>query len=154
MKTMPTLFFTVITLIFSSSFLSAQTIDTEKEVLTSLLYEFLEGASYNDPETHDRFWAEDLIYTGSNGNRIGKPDIMNGLSGTPDRSVAPETRYNADQVQINVYDDMAVLAFRLIAHFNEPEPGAEETRYYYNTGTFLKRDGEWRAVAWQATVIP
>jgi hypothetical protein len=25
---------------------------------------------------------------------------------------------------------------------------------YFNTGTFLKRDGEWRALAWQATVIP
>jgi hypothetical protein len=25
---------------------------------------------------------------------------------------------------------------------------------YFNTGTFRKRDGEWRAVAWQATRIP
>jgi hypothetical protein len=25
---------------------------------------------------------------------------------------------------------------------------------YFNTGTFLKREGEWRAVAWQATRIP
>jgi hypothetical protein len=132
--------------------LSAQTDDVEKEVLTALLYEFLEGASYNDPVTHNRFWADDLIYTGSNGTRIGKADIMNGLSGNPDRSAVPETEYDADEVQINVYDDTAVVAFRLIARFNTP--GEEETRYYYNTGTFQKRDGEWRAVAWQATVIP
>jgi hypothetical protein len=26
--------------------------------------------------------------------------------------------------------------------------------YYWNTGTFVKRDGEWRVVAWQATKIP
>lgn len=130
----------------------AQSDDAEKELLTTLLYEFLEGASYSDPVAHNRFWADDLIYTGSNGTRSGKADIMNGLSGTPDRSVEPETEYDADEVQINVYDDMAVVAFRLIARFNTP--GEEETRYFYNTGTFQKRDGEWKAVAWQATVIP
>ncbi|PWN07964.1 nuclear transport factor 2 family protein [Rhodohalobacter mucosus] len=126
--------------------------EDEKELLSTLLYDFLEGASYDDPATHNRFWAEDLIYTGSNGTRNGKAVIMNGLSGTPDRSVEPETEYDADQVQINVYDDMAVVAFRLIARFNTP--GEEGTRYYYNTGTFQKRNGEWKAVAWQATVIP
>jgi len=131
---------------------NAQSDDAEKELLTTLLYEFLEGASYNDPVTHNRFWADDLIYTGSNGTRNGKAVIMNGLSGTPDRSVEPETVYDADEVQINVYDDMAVVAFRLIGRFNNP--GEEEIRYFYNTGTFQKRDGEWKAVAWQATVIP
>lgn len=134
------------------SAVTAQADDTEKEALTTLLYEFLEGASYNDPETHNRFWANDLIYTGSNGTRIGKSDIMNGLGGTPDRTAEPETEYDADEVQINVYDDMAVVAFRLIARFNTP--GEEDIRYYFNTGTFQKRDGEWKAVAWQATVIP
>ena len=44
--------------------------------LTSLLKEFLDGASRSDAAIHDRFWAEDLIYTGSSGRRIGKADIM------------------------------------------------------------------------------
>mgnify|MGYP006291176573 FL=1 len=126
--------------------------ESEKEALTVLLNEFLEGASYNDPITHERFWAEDLIYTGSNGSRIGKSDIMSGLSGTPDRSVDLETEYGADQIQIKLFGDIAVVAFRLIARFNTP--GEEGTRYFYNTGTFQKRDGEWKAVAWQATAIP
>lgn len=126
--------------------------EMEKETLTNLLYEFLEGASYNDPASHERFWADELIYTGSNGSRSSKEDIMDGLSGTPDRSVEPETRYDADEVQINLYGDMAVVAFRLIADINEPD--VQEIRYFYNTGTFRKQNGEWRAVAWQATVIP
>ena len=125
--------------------------EMERETLTALLYEFLDGASYNDPAVHERFWAEELIYTGSNGTRMGKEDIMSGLSGTPDRSQEPETRYGADEVQIHVYDDMAIVAFRLIADINEPD--IQETRYFYNTGTFRKQNGEWRAVAWQATVI-
>ena len=123
----------------------------EKEVLTELLNEFLEGASYNDAATHDRFWAEDLIYTGSNGNRIAKADIMSGVNENPDRSEEPETLYSADEIQIMLFDDVAVVAFKLVAEFENPN---ESTLYFYNTGTFVKRDGLWKAVAWQATSIP
>jgi len=123
----------------------------EKEVLTELLNEFLEGASYNDAAIHDRFWAEDLIYTGSNGNRIGKSDIMAGVNQDPDRSEEPETLYSADEIQIMLFDDVAVVAFKLVAEFENPN---ESTLYFYNTGTFVKRDGLWKAVAWQATSIP
>jgi len=44
--------------------------------LTSLLNQFLAGASRNNVAMHDRFWAEDVIYTGSGGRRRGKADIM------------------------------------------------------------------------------
>lgn len=40
------------------------------EELETLLHWFLEGAS--DYDTHNRFWANDLIYTSSAGDRIGK----------------------------------------------------------------------------------
>ena len=40
------------------------------------LNDFLDGASKNDPAVHERFWADELIYTGSSGRRIGKADIM------------------------------------------------------------------------------
>ena len=46
--------------------------------------------------------------------------------------------------------DAAVVAFKLVG---VPANGTE-TLYYYNTGTFLKRNGTWKAVAWQATKIP
>jgi hypothetical protein len=32
--------------------------------------------------------------------------------------------------------------------------GATEVKNYLNSGTFLKRNGEWRVVNWQATVLP
>jgi hypothetical protein len=44
---------------------------------------------------------------------------------------------------------MAIVAFRLIG---TAEDGT--VQQYFNTGTFLKRDGAWRVVAWQATKIP
>ena len=40
--------------------------------LTKLLKDFLAGAGRNDAAMHERFWADDLIYTASAGRRIGK----------------------------------------------------------------------------------
>lgn len=121
----------------------------EAEVLTNLLDEFLEGASMNDPAIHDRFWAEDLIYTSSNGERVTKQDIMDGLD-SDSESTGPV--YHAEEIQIRLYDDMAVVAFKLVA--NSQSPNGTERMEFYNTGTFQKREGQWKAVAWQATRIP
>jgi ketosteroid isomerase-like protein len=121
--------------------------------LTKLLNEFLAGASRNDAVIHDRFWAEDLIYTGAAGRRIGKADIMRGLRSTsaarPGHGV---TIYAAEDIRIRQYGDTAVVAFRLVA--TTLSGGKLEVANYFNTGTFLKRNGKWQVVAWQATRIP
>ncbi|MDR9418585.1 nuclear transport factor 2 family protein [Gracilimonas sp.] len=144
-------FFTVLFLLLTPMLMYAQTTN-EKEVLNDLLNEFLEGASYNDPETHDRFWAEDLIYTGSAGTRTTKADIMSGMPDSVDRSVEPASKYHAEDVQIQLYGDAAVVAFKLVS-VTESNPSNQRMEFY-NTGTFVKRDGDWKAVAWQATRIP
>ena len=51
--------------------------------LTKLLQDFLAGAGRNDAAMHERFWAEDLIYTASAGRRIGKADIMRDVRAEP-----------------------------------------------------------------------
>lgn len=130
----------------------AQKMD-DKAILEDLLNEFLNGASENDAEMHDRFWAEDLIYTSSNGERVAKQDIMAGLRSSDDETMSSETpEYHAEETQIRLFDDIAVIAFKLVAVTDAAgEPGRME---FYNTGTFQKRDGHWKAVAWQATRIP
>jgi len=126
---------------------------TDHELLKNLLYDFLEGASVNDYDVHNRFWADDLIYTSAAGERIGKQDIMSGLTvGNTDIN-GNFPQYYADEIQINIYGEAAVVAFILVADI-PLEPSGNEQILFYNTGTFLKRDGEWRAVAWQATRIP
>lgn len=125
----------------------------DEEVLTTLLFDFLAGASVNDYGLHDRFWADDLIYTSAAGDRIGKQDIMNGLAVGVTEPVENLPVYSADEIQIRVYGNAAVVAFILIADIPIEFAGSEQMRFY-NTGTFLKREGEWRAVAWQATRIP
>jgi hypothetical protein len=59
-----------------TSALSAAPPAPDAAELTKLLKDFLAGASRNDLAAHERFWTEDLIYTGSVGRRFGKADIL------------------------------------------------------------------------------
>jgi ketosteroid isomerase-like protein len=121
--------------------------------LTQLLREFLAGASRNDPAVHERFWADDLVYTGSSGRRIGKADILSDVrSASRAPAAGPATTYTAEDIRIHQYGDTAVVAFRLVG--TTESAGKPQATPYFNTGTFLRRKGEWRAVAWQATRAP
>jgi hypothetical protein len=119
--------------------------------LTLLLNEFLAGASINDAAVHERFWADDLVYTSSGGERFGKQAILDGLRAEGAETAEPAVVYSAEDVRIRLYDDMAVVAFRLLGTVQGDPRGVTQ---YLNTGTFQKRAGEWKAVAWQATRIP
>ena len=115
---------------------------SDEATLRRMLDEFLVGASRNDPAVHARFWADDLIYTSSLGKRMGKADILRDVNNPSDTDEPPVT-YTAQDVQVRLYGKTAVVAFRLVT----------EEQQYFNTGTFVKRDGTWQAVAWQATKI-
>jgi hypothetical protein len=56
-------------------------------------------------------------------------------------------------VDVRLYGNTAVVAFKLVGTPTNEAPEAD-VLYFYNTGTFVKRDGNWQAVAWQATKIP
>jgi ketosteroid isomerase-like protein len=125
---------------------------TDDEQLTAMLHTFLSGASRNDSEAHDRFWDEDLVYTSSAGKRFGKAEILEDLRASAGSAPAEAPMvYSAEDIRLRVYGDAAVVAFRLIG----ASPGAGgEPAEFFNTGTFVRRGQEWRAVAWQATRVP
>ena len=121
--------------------------------LTKLLNEFLAGAGGNDPAIHDRFWADDLIYTGSSGRRVGKADILRDVRAAPaPKADDPKTVFSAEEVRIQQYGDTAIVAFRLVG--TTTRAGETEVAKFMNSGTFLKRGGKWQAVSWQATKLP
>jgi hypothetical protein len=122
----------------------------ERRTLTDLLTTFLAGASRNDVRTHERFWADELVYTSSAGRRMGKADILRDLR-TPSQPALANLRYTAEDVQIQLYGPVAVVAFRLVR--TSGVDGRAQITKFWNTGTFVKRDGRWAAVAWQATEI-
>ncbi len=121
--------------------------------LTKLLNDFLDGASRNDPAVHERFWADDLIYTGSSGRRVGKAEIMHDVRAEAEGKEPAETAtYRAEDIRIQQYGTTAVVAFRLVGTTRKGEN--TEVANYLNSGTFLKRDGKWQVVNWQATKMP
>lgn len=140
----------ILLLLFFSSCEQENQITNDREELNSLLTKFLDGAAY-DEAVHDRFWADDLIYTSSTGQRFGKDQIMSGFddedSTVPDKNLPV---YHAEDVDIRLYENTAIVAFRLVSVIQEGDE--TETSYNLNTGTFLKRDGLWQAAAWQSTV--
>src|SRR5262245_11787749 len=121
------------------------------EELKNLLHEFLSAAGRSDKAVFERFFADDLIYTRSAGVTISKADIMKGLN-EPPKPDDPKTTYDGDDITVHEYGNMAIVNFRLIQ--NLEKDGKKETNYFRNTGTFLKRNGRWQAVAWQATRVP
>ena len=119
----------------------------DKAELRALLHEFLAGATRNDAAIHNKYWADELIYTSSGGSRFGKAELMQGVTSRgmlkPDEI---DTVYSSEDERIMQYGDTAVVAFVLVA-----KSGAD-TKRYLNSGTFVKRNGQWQAVNWQATV--
>ena len=121
--------------------------------LTKLLNDFLAGASRNDAAVHDRFWADDLIYTRSAGRRVNKAEVMNDVRSAPrPKPTDPKTIYTAEDIRIQQYGDTAVVAFRLVA--TTDTGGTKQVANLLNSGTFVKRNGKWQVVNWQSTRMP
>lgn len=135
--------------VFSSSAQSAP----DAAELIKMLNEFLAGAGRNDAAIHDRFWADDLIYTRSAGVRINKEGLMKGVRSAPALKPGdPVTVYTAEDIHIQQYGDTAVVAFRLVSTTTKSD-GTKTVGNNLNTGTFVKRNGKWQVVAWQSTVV-
>jgi ketosteroid isomerase-like protein len=121
--------------------------------LTRLLNDFLAGASRNDAAIHERFWADDLIYTRSAGRRVNKAEVMQDVRSAPaPKPTDPKTIYTAEDIRIQQYGNTAVVAFRLVA--TTETGGAKYVANLLNSGTFVKREGKWQVVNWQSTRMP
>ncbi len=147
MKMMTRLTSLIALLVFSAG----QVLASDAEDLAKMLDDFLAG-TYTEA-AHAAFWADDLVYTSSAGLRFGKSDIMASFEEVEEDTALPDTVYSAAETDIRVYGDTAIVAFKLVG---EPTLGGESAavEHYFNTGTFLRREGAWRVVAWQATRIP
>jgi ketosteroid isomerase-like protein len=128
----------------------AETKGTATAEVTALLREFMAGAGSGDRAIFERFFADDVIYTRASGVVITKADIMGSL-GKPAASEG-KSSYSAEDITVHEYGETVIVAFRLEGR-TEQSDGKVEQAHYRNTGTFLRRNGRWQAVAWQATKI-
>ena len=136
--------------------ISQTALAADADDLTAMLHEFLAGA--DDAAAHERFWADDLVYTSSDGTRTTKAEIMQGFRASDsDESQESVPVYTAEDIQVKLYGSTAVVAFKLVATPGDALSlsGSDSVPlHYFNTGTFVKRNGRWQVVAWQATKIP
>ena len=128
----------------------SDTHSSDERLLATLVEEFLSAS--HTRAAHERFWSDELVYTSSSGSRFGKADILAGFSADPGNEESEvAVVYSGKDIDVRIYGTAAVVAFMLIG---TPADESADMMYFYNTGTFAKRAGEWRAVAWQATKIP
>ena len=120
--------------------------------IASMLTTFLTPAVNNTAAGHERFWADDLVYTSSAGKVMSKRDILKSFAEEPKAKAGdaakPGPVFTAEDVLVRPYGDMAALTFRLVEH--DPDG---KISYFRNSGTFLLRDGKWQAITWQATRV-
>jgi ketosteroid isomerase-like protein len=124
--------------------------DATIQQVTQLVRDFLANVPKNDPRVFQEFFADDVIYTRATGLTVSKADILKNIDVRATND--PQMTFEGDDFTVHPYGEMAVVNFRLIAH--NTENGKPGTAYYRNTGTFLKRNGKWQVVAWQATKVP
>ena len=87
-----------------------------KEATTKAVEAFLYGASIGDPKAHDRFWAEELTYTSSSGERFGKAHLMSGMKDTKPKDPDNVTVwYGAEDIEVKQFGDTVVFNFTLTA---------------------------------------
>ena len=122
-----------------------------KQEVTALLRELIAAAGSGDRAIFEKFFADDVIYTRATGVVITKASIMESL-GKPVPASEGKSAYSAEDITVHEYGDTVIVAFRLVGR-TEHADGKVETARYRNTGTFLRRNGRWQAVAWQATKI-
>lgn len=121
--------------------------------ITALLTDFLSPARNPTRAAHESFWADDLVYTSSAGKVTNKAEILASFDAAPkadpQQPAEPEPVYSAEDVLVRPYGELAALTFRLVARAAD---GSVQS--YRNSGTFLRREGRWQAITWQATKVP
>lgn len=120
--------------------------------ISTMLTTFLTPAVNNSAAGHERFWADDLVYTSSAGKVMSKADILKAIADEPKPEAGDQAKpgpvFTAEDILVRPYVDMAALTFRLVEH--DPDGKISTFR---NSGTFLLRNGKWQAITWQATRV-
>ena len=136
-----------IAVLFSATCTAQESVE---EATTKAVEAFLYGASIGSPKAHDRFWAKELTYTSSSGERFGKEHLMSGMKDAkPKDPDSVNVWYGAEDIEVKQFGDTVVFNFTLTA-----EEEGKVTQYFYNTGVLIQRDDRWQAVNWNATKVP
>lgn len=117
--------------------------------LLATVRDFLKNVPANQRSTFDRFFGDEVIYTRATGQVVTKKDIL-ADTGNPAVPRANAT-FEAQEFNVHQYRDLAIVNFKLVMQATDNDKPV--TRTFRNTAAFMKRNGQWQAIAWQATPI-
>lgn len=98
-----------------------------------------------DVELFDRLLAEDFSHTSASGRTRTKAEWMEGR--TPGQSAY--SAYDVHDLKIRIYGDTAVVTGLSDAKWRDE--GEERRGRYRFIRVWIRRDGQWKAVAFQST---
>ncbi|MGH9931891.1 MAG: nuclear transport factor 2 family protein [Pyrinomonadaceae bacterium] len=114
----------------------------ERELRALLQTEYTAGM-HNDIATINRIWADEYVSTGPKGQTTTKAQMLSYYKTAPlsDTRVGPMA---INDVQVNVYGDVAVMTGRATGTLQNGKPAGASLRF---TRVHVKRQGQWIVVA-------
>ncbi len=119
----------------------------DEQQVWQLEHEWINAFIEGDTETLDRILAEDFIFTDPEGRLLTKAEWLADLK-------SGELNFESihlDNLQVRMYGDAAVANGRVTVKAQSKE-GGFNGQYCY-TDMYVKRNGQWQAVAEQAILL-
>ena len=118
---------------------------TEQELMR-LVQQYNDAQVKGDRQLLERLWADDYLYTHSNGAVMTKPqDIADATSGEMTWTAA-----RLDDMKVRLFGDVGVVTGRLIMEGRAANYASGPRRF---TDIFVRRHGRWQLVGGQTTML-
>ena len=126
---------------------SAQTQNAIEQELIKLEQTLADAAVKKDRATFERLYADDYVYTHSNGSVLNKAQDVA-------ESVASDTKWTSiklDDVKVRIFGDVAIVT-ALETSLGAAKGYVPGPRRY--TDIWVKRNSRWQMIGGQATLVP
>jgi ketosteroid isomerase-like protein len=117
----------------------------EQQVLVDIEKAWAKAITARDVKVLDRIMADDFVDTGSLGSMSSKAEILQAMKSAN----APPRQNRLRDITVRIYGDTAVVKGLNVAMDQE----GNFLRRVRFTDTFIKRAGEWKAVAGHECVV-
>lgn len=117
----------------------------EQQVLVEIEKSWAKAITARDTKVLDRIMADDFVDTGSLGSISSKADILQAMKSSP----AAPRRNQLRDLTVRIYGDAAVVKGLNVT----TDQDGNFLRRVRFTDTFIKRGGEWKAVAGHECVV-
>jgi ketosteroid isomerase-like protein len=120
---------------------------SDEQELIRLEQEYNDAQVKRERQTLERVWADDYLYTHSNGAVMNKTqDIADTMSGEMMWSAA-----RVEDTQVRLYGDVGIVTGRLTMVGRSAQYASGPRRF---TDVFVRRKSRWQLVGGQTTMIP